>query len=183
MNTKQHLAELAKRVDRELGKVNRQIDEFGFDMDAVVEEVLDSIELDGREITCNSTPDAPEVDIDTEALTGTLGDLILAIDAMPEEEDGEPVTGLQLSTADAVRVLRALSDARARLISLATTAIDVAEYTGAPIPVELNQFGDNPILRGRPFGNALANEVDALDALHAKVQEHRDQRDRVASMP
>lgn len=182
MNNKQHLAKLAKRVERELGTVTRAIEEFEFDMDAVTEEVLDAIELDGREITCNSTPDAPDIDIDTEALEGELGSLILAIDAMPE--DGEAVTGFQLSEADVKRITRALSDARARLYDMALEAEQVAKKLGTANPIEVNQFGQSIVhtYGANPFADALHVETDALDALATKLLDQQEHLNREASM-
>jgi len=95
-DTVEELQQLAKRIDREYYKVNNAIQDYEveFDMDAVVEEVLENLELDGREITCTSTPDAPDadIDIDTEALEGVIGELVTKLEELAEEAPEAPVT-------------------------------------------------------------------------------------------
>jgi hypothetical protein len=88
-DTLEELATLAKRVDREFYKLNNALEEYEveFDMDAVVDEVLDNLELDGREISCSSTPDAPDVDIDVdrEPLESAIGQLVNTIQELAEQ--------------------------------------------------------------------------------------------------
>jgi hypothetical protein len=88
-NTIEELATLAKRVDREFYKLNDALEEYEveFDMDAVVEEVMDNLELDGRELSCSSTPSAPDadIDVDTESLESAIKKLVDTIEELAEQ--------------------------------------------------------------------------------------------------
>jgi hypothetical protein len=87
----EELQGLARNVDREFYKVNNAIQdaEADIDMDAIVDEVLDSLELDGREVSCSTTPDAPDIDldIDTEALENAIGKLVTYVTDLGAELD------------------------------------------------------------------------------------------------
>lgn len=116
----EELATLAKRVDREFYKLNNALEEYEveFDMEAVVDEVMDNLELDGRELSCSMTPDAPDadIDVDTEPLESAIGQLVLTIEQLAEQPHQTDV--------DPYQVMHTAGFTREHAIAL-TTMVDV----------------------------------------------------------
>ena len=158
MYNKQNLVELAKRVDREFYKLNNSINDYEVDMDSIVDHVLDNLEIDGREVSCDYAPDSPDLDIETESLEGEIGALVMAIEELPEEAPEAVTGGFNLTPADARRI---------------TSALDVAYNDLYRLTLATGQ--------SNPLADSLRAEMEAITALQTMVREHVESRE--ASMP
>lgn len=145
-NTLEELATLAKRVDREFYKLNNALEEYEVDMDAVVEEVMDNLELDGRELSCSSTPDAPDIDVDREPLESAIGQLTLTIERLaeqPQQTDVDPYQVMHMAgfTRDHAIALTTMVDVTVQLhdtfANLTGNGLSCIGYGNGRIPMSL----------------------------------------------
>lgn len=153
----EELQGLARNIDREFYKVNEAIEEAeaDIDMDAIVDEVLDNLELDGREVSCSSTPDAPDIDldIDTEALETAIARMNTRLEELAEELETAPEAPLEAPQGITLT---------AEEVELITSALTASR-----------ELASEHFTASRDYLRSLGIEASPLAVMHVEAQEKR----------